>query len=248
MKKRLTILIPTYNRGDLIKQTIENCFLQTFKDFNILIYDDASSDNTLRVIDNIKTRYPDRITYIKGSINKGIGYARNFLLGQLDTELGMWLDSDDLMQPDRIEKCISYLDKNPEIEIAYSNIQWFTESGEIILRKHITIDVNAYDKNSWNSLKFNTACATGFFRSSLKKYKFEISLRLGGEDVLWIWQLLQNDVKIGHINKSLYLYRNHGDRIGKHKKHASMKSLKEKEDAILAEKIKEIQNVKSKMG
>lgn len=248
MKKRLTILIPTYNRENLIGQTIKNCFLQTFKDFNILIYDDASSDNTLRVIDNIKTRYPDRITYIKGSINKGIGYARNFLMSQLDTELGMWLDSDDLMQPDRIEKCISYLDKNPEIEIAYSNIQRFTESGEIILRKHITIDVNAYDKNSWKSLKSNTACATGFFRSSLKKYKFEISLRLGGEDVLWIWQLLQNNVKIGHINESLYLYRNHENRISKYKKHVSMQDLKAKENAILVEKIKKMQNVKSKMG
>lgn len=248
MKKRLTILIPTYNRGDLIEETIENCFSQTFKDFNILIYDDASRDNTLHVINDLKIKYPNRITYVKGDVNKGIGHARNFLISRLDTELGMWLDSDDLMKDDRIEKCISYLDKNPEVEIVYSNIQWFTEGKEISFKDHIIIDINKYDKNSWKSLKFNTACATGFFRNSLKRYKFEESLRLGGEDVLWIWQLLQNDVKIGHIDESLYLYRNHQLRIGKQKRHESMQDLKAKEDAILAEKIKEIQNVKSKVG
>lgn len=248
MGPRLTILIPTYNRGDLIRKTIESCFLQTYKDFNILIYDDASSDNTTGIITDLKRKYPNKITYIKGDTNKGIGHARNVLMQKLNTELGMWLDSDDLMVHDRIEKCVSYLDKNPDIEIVYSNIQWFTEDKEITLKDHIEINVNKYDKNSWKSLKFNTACATGFFRSSLKKYKFEDSLRLGGEDVLWIWQLLQHDVKIGHIDESLYLYRNHQLRIGKQKRHESMKDLKAKEDAILAEKIKEIQNVKSKVG
>lgn len=248
MNKRLTILIPTYNRGNLIEKTIESCFLQTYKDFNILIYDDASTDNTQDVIFTLSKKYPNLITYIQGDKNIGIGHARNILINELNTELGMWLDSDDLMKPDRIEKCIHYLDENPDIEIVYSNIQWFTESEEIKLRDHIKIDVNIYDKNIWTSLKFNTACATGFFRNSLQKYTFEESLKLGGEDVLWIWKLLQNNVKIGHINESLYLYRDHQLRIGRQKRHKSMKDLKVKEDVILAKKIKEIQNDKSKMG
>lgn len=245
MDKRLTILIPTYNRGNLIEKTIESCFLQTYKDFNILIYDDASTDNTQDVISTLSKKYPNQIICVKGNENMGIGYARNFLIKALNTELGMWLDSDDLMAADRAEKCISYLDKNIDVEIVYSNIQWFTEAEEIKLRDHIKINVNTYDKNIWTSLKFNTACATGFFRNSLQKYTFEESLKLGGEDVLWIWKLLQNNVKIGHINESLYLYRDHQLRIGKQKRHESLQSLKVKEDAILAEKIKEIQNANS---
>lgn len=245
MGEKLTILIPTYNRGALIGKTIENCFLQTYKDFKILIYDDASVDNTSHVISSLDKKYPNRITYIKGDKNMGIGHARNFLMKELNTEFGMWLDSDDLMAFDRIEKCMFYLNENPDVEIVYSNIQWFTEDEKIKLRDHITIDVNTYDKTMWDSLKFNTACATGFFRNSLCKYTFEESLTLGGEDVLWIWKLLQHNVKIGHINESLYLYRDHQIRIGKQKRHESMRDLKIKEEAVLAEKIKEIQDTNS---
>jgi glycosyltransferase involved in cell wall biosynthesis len=243
---RVTILIPTYNRGHLIGKTIEDCFKQTVVDFKIVIYDDASTDNTNEIVNVYIKKYgKEVIQYYKGGINKGIGHARNVLLKLLDTEFGIWLDSDDLMSKYRIEKCISYMNENQEIDIIYSDIRWFSEGKKISLGNHINIDVTRYNKNDWSSLKFNTACATGFFKSSLSKFKFEESLKLGGEDVLWIWLLLQNDIKIGHIDEYLYLYRNHTERIGKQKRQESMKELKEKEDAILALKIKEIQNDKS---
>jgi glycosyltransferase involved in cell wall biosynthesis len=242
MSVRLTILIPTYNRGELISKTIENCFRSSYKNFNIIIYDDASKDNTQAVISSLMKTYPGKIKYFKGDVNKGIGYARNYLINKLNTEYGMWLDSDDLMTPDRIEKCIYYMDSNPTIDIAYSNIQWFSGDHDLILRDHIKIDITKYDKNVWDSLKSNTACATGFFRKSINKFKFEESLKLGGEDVLWIWSLLQHDIKIGHINESLYLYRNHANRIGRQKRQDFMQELKKTEDIILSLKIKEIQD------
>lgn len=243
MNTRLTILIPTYNRGHVIEKTIKNCFLQTYKDFKILIYDDGSSDNTDDVIRNLINKYQNKIQYIKGDSNKGIGHARNVLMSKFNTEFGMWLDSDDLMAHDRIEKCISYLENNSDIDIVYSNIRWFTSNNnKIKLKDDIKIDVNKYDKNNWKSLKFNTTCATGFFKNKISKFKFESSLKLGGEDVLWLWRLLQNNVKIGHINEPLYLYRNHENRIGNQKRKDSMKILKKAEDLILSDKIKEFQN------
>jgi glycosyltransferase involved in cell wall biosynthesis len=246
MRPRLTILIPTYNRGNLIEKTIQSCLSQTYQDFNIFIYDDASTDDTPKIAKGLIKKYPNKIKYYRNTSNRGIGYARNVLISNLETEFGVWLDSDDLMVPDRIEKCISYMDNNHNVDVVYSNIQWFTTNeDDINLKGHIEIDVTKYDKNTWHSLKFNTACATGFFRKKVTKFKFETELKLGGEDVLWIWKLLQNDIKIGHINESLYLYRNHTHRIGKQKRQESMKGLKEKEDAILALKIKEIQNDKS---
>jgi len=245
IKPRLTILIPTYNRGNLIEQTVSNCFNQSYRDFKIIIYDDASNDNTSAMVRKIiNERGKDLIQYYKGDRNRGIGYARNMLLKFLDTEFGMWLDSDDLMTKDRIEKCISYMDKNPDKEIVYSNIQWFTEDKEIRLKDHIKINIEKYTKDNWRSLTYNTACATGFFRNSLKNFKFEESLRLGGEDVLWIWQLLQKDVKIGHIDESLYLYRSHRERIGRLKRDPSLQLIKEREEAILSRKINEIKNAK----
>ena len=245
MRTRLTILIPTYNRADLIVKTVNDCFKQSYTNFSIIIYDDASTDNTERVIKDLIIKYPGKIKYLKGLHNRGIGHARNVLIGELTTEYGMWLDSDDLMTPDRIQKCIQFMDSNPNIDIVYSNIQRFTGGkDDIQLKDHIKIDVTKYNKNVWKSLKYNTACATGFFRKKVTKFKFENELKLGGEDVLWVWELLQNNIKIGHINESLYLYRSHSNRIGMQKRHESMKELKAKEDTILALKIKEIQNKK----
>ena len=230
----VTILIPTYNRGNLIEDTIESCFNQTYKDFCILIYDDGSTDNTHHIIDSISKKYGS-IKYIRGDKNNGIGYARQELMNNFKTEYGIWLDSDDLMDAKRIEKCVNYMDSHKDVDIVYSNIRKFSEDGPI---DDIKINIDLYSKNNFDSLKNNTCCATAFFRYKIKEFKFETSMRHSAEDVLWLWKLICNDVKVGHISESLYLYRWHENRTGVQKR-SLPKEIYQKEQRILHEKIKE---------
>lgn len=214
-----TILIPTYNRGHLIHETIESCYGQTYKNFKIVVYDDGSNDQTLKVL----SKYKD-VTVIRGKENRGIGYARNVLINSLDTKYGVWLDSDDKMHPQRLEKCVNFMEQNEDVQIVYSFIKIFPTN------KEIKIDVSKYDKNDFQSLKYNTSCATAFFRKRLKKYQF-YDLRYGSEDVLWLWSMIRNDEKVAQISENLYLYRRHEGRL------SNLKLKKVKEKSIEDEKI-----------
>jgi teichuronic acid biosynthesis glycosyltransferase TuaG len=234
---RVTILIPTYNRADFLNETLKNCLSQTYKEFDIIVYDDCSTDNTSKVVEKIKSRIPN-LTYIKGKVNMGIGFARQVLLQNLNTEFGVWLDSDDLMRMDRLSLCIDFMDKNPDIDILYTYLQRFAGSnGNVSLLDIIKVDTSKYDKESYESLKNNTTCATAFFRSSLKQFEIVADLRYGSEDVLWLWNLLNNNIKVGQINETLYFYRKHSNRISVQKK--LMVTAKANENRIIAQKIKE---------
>lgn len=241
--KRVTILIPTHNRGDLLGKTIMNCFKQTYKDFKILIYDDGSTDNTSTIIKKLQLSFPNRIQYLKSKSNHGIGYARHELLKNLSTEFGVWLDSDDYMKSDRLAKCINYLDSNPSVDIVFSYLKRFHEvhNGAFTpMGDEIKIDVSTYDKTNYRSLYSNTACATAFFRKSLQKHEV-VPLRYGSEDVLWLWKLLNADVKVGQINETLYFYRSHRERLGIQKKKLN-KEDKIPEEIIIHQKIEEYRN------
>tara|TARA_R110000782_G_scaffold47485_5_gene104380 strand:- start:2179 stop:2910 length:732 start_codon:yes stop_codon:yes gene_type:complete len=239
---KITILIPTYNRASLIAKTIENCFLQSCGDFTILIYDDGSTDNTTDVVNSIIKRYPNRIKYIKSKKNMGIGYSRKMLLGHLDSEFGVWLDSDDYMRADRLSKCVEYMNLYKDVDVVYSHLKRFHEETGIFtpMGNDITINIKKYDKTNYRSLHSNTACATAFFRKKLKDQEI-IPLRYGSEDVLWLWQLLNLDIKVGQISEPLYFYRSHNDRISIEKKTLN-KEAKIPEEIIIHEKIKEYRN------
>jgi hypothetical protein len=79
----------------------------------------------------------------------------------------------------------------------------------------------------------NSTCATAFFKSDLKEFRFLEGLNLGGEDSLWLWELIKSDKIIKQIDKVLYYYRSHNDRIGVIKRKEEFRELKDKEGLII---------------
>jgi len=228
--KLISVLIPAHNRAKLIGEAIESCINQTYKNMEIVIYDDGSTDNTEKIISDFISRF-DNIRYIKGDKNMGIGHARNILLENINGDFACWLDSDDTMERNRLEINLKNIGDN---DIIYSSIRK-TGAGAGDIR----IDVSKYSKDNWNSLKYNTTCATGFFKKEVSRIKFVEDLRAGGEDVLWLWYLIHNGIKVGYIDQPLYLYRQHSDRIGVQKRNINLK-LKQDEDEIF---LKHISNI-----
>lgn len=111
---RVTIVTPTYNRADLLPYAIDAALAQTFVDFELLIIDDGSEDETDAVI----ARYDDpRIRYEKNPSNLGLPATRN---RSLDLARGAFianLDSDDLVEPGWLAATVSFLDANPDVDI-----------------------------------------------------------------------------------------------------------------------------------
>lgn len=132
---QLTVLMPAYNAADYISESIESILVQTFKDFIFIILDDASTDNTLEIINRYK-RKDKRIKVLKNLSNEYIASCRNILIKNTTTQFIAWQDADDISLPDRLSLQIKYLKNNPSVGIVGGFIEFFDEEGNSSLRKY----------------------------------------------------------------------------------------------------------------
>lgn len=107
----VSVIIPTYNRANLILQAVKSVLNQTYKNFEIIIVDDGSSDNTEDVINVI---HDNRIRYIKHAINKGASAARNTGIREAKGKYIAFQDSDDHWLPDKLEKQVKRIENTPD--------------------------------------------------------------------------------------------------------------------------------------
>ncbi len=105
---KISVLIPTYNCSQYIDEAIKSVLNQTFQDFEIIVVDDGSTDNTKDVV----KKY-DRVKYIYQE-HKGIPATRNRLLTEAKGDFIAFLDSDDYYTPDKLEKQLKYLEEHPK--------------------------------------------------------------------------------------------------------------------------------------
>lgn len=208
-KAKVDILIPTYNREKYIEQCIDSILNQTYKDINIIIYDDGSTDKTKQIIEYYK-KFHKNIQYIRGTENRGVGFARNILLENSTADYIAWQDSDDISNPDRIEKSLRYIIQT-DVDILFTDLVFFAENASHKRSKTIS-KVNIYKYTSREGLVNNMNFATAFFNSRIKKHRFDETL-LRKEDVKWISNLIQNKVRFGYIEAPLYYCRRHSGRL-----------------------------------
>jgi glycosyltransferase involved in cell wall biosynthesis len=112
----LTVLMTTYNNEKYLHSSIKSIFNQTFKNFDFIIIDDGSTDNTKDLVESYKD---ERIKYFKIE-NSGLGAALNYGLSLCETELIVRMDADDISLPQRIEKQYRFISKNKNYDIVSS--------------------------------------------------------------------------------------------------------------------------------
>ncbi len=100
----LTLAICLYNKEKYIEATLESVIKQTFQEFELLIVDDCSTDSSVSIVKEFFKRHPRPYELIELNINKGIGYGRYFAERHATTKYMMFLDSDDILYPNAIEK------------------------------------------------------------------------------------------------------------------------------------------------
>lgn len=118
MGYRVSVVIPTYNRARVLANSIDSVLAQTYKDFELIIVDDGSTDDTASMIE--KYLADDRVKYIKLEKNAGVSNARNT---GVENACGEWIafhDSDDCWRPNKLEKQMAYLDEHPNCGMLYS--------------------------------------------------------------------------------------------------------------------------------
>jgi glycosyltransferase involved in cell wall biosynthesis len=121
--------MPTYNRERFIGEAIESIIAQTYENWELIIVDDGSKDNTVNIINTYQVK-DTRIKLFQFSENKGIPFARNKCLELANGEYLANLDSDDIALPQRLEKQIEFMEKNLEIGVCGAQAFYIDSRGK----------------------------------------------------------------------------------------------------------------------
>lgn len=126
----VSVITPAYNSGNFIEETIASVISQTYSNWEMLIIDDCSEDNTCEVVEKIGSR-DRRIKLIRLRENVGVGKARNIAMKAAKGRFIAFLDSDDLWLPQKLQKQIEFMKEN-NVAFSYTQYQRISENGEVI--------------------------------------------------------------------------------------------------------------------
>ena len=133
MKKKIpsvSVIIPTFNRASWIAGAIDSVLEQTFKNFELLVIDDGSADNTTEIV----ASYEDQLKYFYQP-NKGPSAARNSGIKKAEADLVTFLDSDDRWHKEKLETQVDLMAQNPNVKICYTDEIWIRNNKRVNPKK-----------------------------------------------------------------------------------------------------------------
>lgn len=133
-RPRISIVTPTYNRAGFIAQAVDSVLAQSVADWELLIVDDGSSDNTQEVL--AAYQKDPRIHYFYQA-NQGQSIARNNALKRAQGDFVAFLDSDDLWCPDKLERQLALFQKHPDVGVVHGDESTIDEAGQEIGRENM---------------------------------------------------------------------------------------------------------------
>lgn len=188
---KISVIIPAYNCAQYISETVESVLAQTYQDYEIIIVDDGSTDNTKDVLSKYVEAYPNKVIYIYQQ-NAGEGGARNRGLKESVRDYVAFLDSDDIWLPTKLEKQMALVDSLKGEDIVVFGDQYqFNDSGAILLKSMFKI-LKPYNGFVYEKLLYENFLTTnmiltkrdffnkvGYFKEGMKYCAdFEMWLRL----------------------------------------------------------------------
>jgi len=138
---KVSVLMPAHNTDKYIGEAIESILKQTFKDFELIIIDDGSTDQTWKIIQEY-ARKDSRVIPLQNEKNLGISPTRNRLIALSKGKYIVWQDADDISMPYRIEHQYIFMEDHPDVGICGGYLQFFNEKGLTSVRKYAPDDAS----------------------------------------------------------------------------------------------------------
>ena len=127
---KISIIMGIYNCEKTISQAIDSILNQTYTNWELIMCDDCSIDNTYKIAKQYEEKYPDKIKVLRNNVNKTLGPTLNKCLQLVTGEYIARQDGDDISKPTRLEKEIKFLINNPEYDLVATNMISFDEKGD----------------------------------------------------------------------------------------------------------------------
>ncbi len=201
----ISIIIVSYNRAHFLPEALDSIRRQTFGDYEIILVDDGSTDNTEEIAEN----YPG-VRYIYQE-HGGVSKARNTAIKAVKGKWIASLDSDDLWEADKLQKQTEYLRKHPECRIVFTKFCNFTDIPEDKLDERQQELLQTVGK--WC---LPTALIDARLFDEIGLYDETMEY---GEDTDWLFRLKFSNINIEHcVNEVLYLRRIHASNVSNARK------------------------------
>jgi glycosyltransferase involved in cell wall biosynthesis len=197
---KVSIVLPTFNGSQFIRESIESCLNQTYPNLELIIVDDGSTEHTRDIIASYAEKDP-RIVSLRHTTNQNLPAALNTGFEAAQGKYLTWISDDNLFRPQAIEQLVAALDTHPEAHIAYSDFTKMDASGKFIAC------VNADEKEG---LVLENCIGPCFlYRDSVQKQLngYDEALFLAEDYDFWLRASV--DFFFMPLHQDLYLYRSH---------------------------------------
>ncbi len=213
MAVQVSVLLPVYNSGHCVSIAIESIINQSFQDFEMIIVNDGSTDNTLSILKG----YENKQVKIYDVRHGGVAKAANTGLTYCKGEYVARMDADDWSDPMRLEKQIKYLNDHPEVDIVASKVKYWGDNGPVQgFEKYVDWTNQLIDHESILSSRFVDSPIVNpsamFKRDLIKKYGVYSEGPIPEDYEMWL-RWMAEGVKFAKIDEVLFAWKDSEGRL-----------------------------------
>jgi glycosyltransferase involved in cell wall biosynthesis len=205
MNPKISIVIASYNREDYLPKAIESVLLQTYENFELIIWDDGSTDGSLAIAQEYAQYDPRISVMVSPRPRQGHGAVLNQAFAHTSGEYIGWVDSDDALAPEALARTAEILDRSPDIGWVYTNYVEMDETDNVLGlggrcqvpydRDRLLVDFMTFHFRLMRRSVFD---AVGGLDASFRTASdYDLCLKLSEEAAVY------------HVNQPLYYYRIH---------------------------------------
>lgn len=188
----VSVIVPAYNCEKFIGETIASVLAQTYKNWEMIIVDDCSSDHTRDIVLN-SAKQDSRIKYYFLQHNSGAAVARNTAMEHAEGEYMAFLDSDDIWVPDKLEKQLSFMKEN-DVAFSSTSYELIDEDSKLLGKVRLARPLTDYKRMLYSNVLGNSTV----MYSVRKLGKFKIpDIRKRNDYVLWLAILKKEKYAVG---------------------------------------------------
>ncbi len=199
---KVTVAMPVFNDAKYLKSAIASILAQSFQDFELLVIDDGSTDESPAILDSYTDK---RMKVIRLPQNKGRPYARNIALDNATGEYLAWMDGDDISHPQRLERQVNFLDAHPQVDICGCALQCFHERKDILHYPYTSEQIRA--AIIWDSMLPNPVACMRLERVRKAHMRYDEELLRAEDYGFWIDALLGARLQAINMPDVLYQWR-----------------------------------------
>ena len=243
---RVSVIIPTYNRSELLVKAVASVLDQSFGDFELLVIDDCSPDDTREKIESVGD---SRVTYFRNPENKGVSGSRNFGIEKSQGEYRAVLDDDDEWLPEKLERQVGILDNGPSnLGLVYTG----SLSVDLATGSLIETTIPRYKGNVLNDL-----AVLNFIPTSSVLVRRECFTKIGlfDENLSYaedfdLWIRISTEFLIDYIRDPLLVHKDHPQTTTANNKKVAVnvRRILDKHSALFASNKKGLSNYLLMMG